>query len=199
MIDDLPGDDRAKRDRTARLLMVVQILRANGTRGVTPAEIAKRTGMAKRTVYRDLQRHRRRAGDPRLERGRPLGRGRRGLPAAAPPDPVRGDGDLPLGAAARPVHGQARPGACVGVHEARGGPAGLAARPRRADGAGPREPGRGPGVQPPRRGPHQGVGRPARRRLRVPARALRRQARARAGRRSGRTCSSRRCRPTRST
>ena len=30
MIDDLPGDDRAKRDRTARLLMVVQILRANG-------------------------------------------------------------------------------------------------------------------------------------------------------------------------
>ena len=43
-----------KRDRTARLLMVVQILRANGTRGVTPAEIAKRTGMAKRTVYRDL-------------------------------------------------------------------------------------------------------------------------------------------------
>jgi proteasome accessory factor B len=54
LIDDLPGDDRAKRDRTARLLMVVQILRANGTRGVTPAEIAKRTGMAKRTVYRDL-------------------------------------------------------------------------------------------------------------------------------------------------
>ncbi len=54
MIDDLPGDDRAKRDRTARLLMVVQILRANGTRGVTPAEIARRTGMAKRTVYRDL-------------------------------------------------------------------------------------------------------------------------------------------------
>ena len=53
MIDDLPGDDRAKRDRTARLLMVVQILRANGTRGVTPAEIAKRTGMAKRRVYRD--------------------------------------------------------------------------------------------------------------------------------------------------
>ena len=34
--------------------MVVQILRANGTRGVTPAEIARRTGMAKRTVYRDL-------------------------------------------------------------------------------------------------------------------------------------------------
>ncbi len=55
MIDDLPGDERAKRDRTARLLMVVQILRANGTHGITPGEIAKRTGMAKRTVYRDLR------------------------------------------------------------------------------------------------------------------------------------------------
>jgi predicted DNA-binding transcriptional regulator YafY len=52
--DDLPAEDRGKRDRTARLLMVLQILRANGTRGVTPAEIARRTGMAKRTVYRDL-------------------------------------------------------------------------------------------------------------------------------------------------
>ena len=50
MIDELPGDDRAKRDRTARLLNVGSILRANGTLGITPAEIAKRTGMAKRTV-----------------------------------------------------------------------------------------------------------------------------------------------------
>jgi predicted DNA-binding transcriptional regulator YafY len=54
-VDDLPADDRAKRDRTARLLTVVQILRANGTTGVTPIEIARRTGMAKRTVYRDLR------------------------------------------------------------------------------------------------------------------------------------------------
>jgi proteasome accessory factor B len=53
--DDLPGDERAKRDRTARLLTVVQVLRANGTRGVTPDEIAKRTGISRRTVYRDLQ------------------------------------------------------------------------------------------------------------------------------------------------
>jgi predicted DNA-binding transcriptional regulator YafY len=51
---DLQTEDRGKRDRTARLLMVVQVLRANGERGVTPDEIAKRTGMAKRTVYRDL-------------------------------------------------------------------------------------------------------------------------------------------------
>ena len=54
MTMDLRDEDRVKRDRTARLLMVVQVLRANGERGVTPAEIAKRTGMAKRTVYRDL-------------------------------------------------------------------------------------------------------------------------------------------------
>ena len=51
---ELRDEDRVKRDRTARLLMVVQVLRASGEHGVTPAEIAKRTGMAKRTVYRDL-------------------------------------------------------------------------------------------------------------------------------------------------
>jgi len=55
VFDDLPGDDRAKRDRTARLLTVVGVLRANGTHGITPQEIARRTGMAKRTVYRDLK------------------------------------------------------------------------------------------------------------------------------------------------
>jgi predicted DNA-binding transcriptional regulator YafY len=55
VLDDLPGDERAKRDRTARLLTVVSVLRANGTQGITPLEIAKRTGMAKRTVYRDLK------------------------------------------------------------------------------------------------------------------------------------------------
>jgi proteasome accessory factor B len=55
VFDDLPGDERAKRDRTARLLTVVGVLRANGTRGITPPEIAKRTGVAKRTVYRDLK------------------------------------------------------------------------------------------------------------------------------------------------
>jgi proteasome accessory factor B len=54
MLPEPSAEDRVKRDRTARLLMVVQILRANGSRGVTPAEVAKRTGMAKRTVYRDL-------------------------------------------------------------------------------------------------------------------------------------------------
>lgn len=45
---------RAKRDKTARLLRVVHILRAFGEQGVHPAEIAKQTGMAVRTIYRDL-------------------------------------------------------------------------------------------------------------------------------------------------
>ena len=46
---ELRDEDRVKRDRTARLLMVVQVLRANGEHGVTPAEIAKRTGMSRAT------------------------------------------------------------------------------------------------------------------------------------------------------
>ncbi len=54
MTDDLPGDERAKRDRTARLLNVVAILQAHGEQGVTPGEIAKRTATSRRTVYRDL-------------------------------------------------------------------------------------------------------------------------------------------------
>jgi proteasome accessory factor B len=84
VIDDLPGDDRAKRDRTARLLMVVQILRANGTRGVTPAEIAKRTGMAKRTVYRDLRALQDELGIPAWSEG-----GRWGVDAEAFLPPLR--------------------------------------------------------------------------------------------------------------
>ena len=55
MIDDEPADERAKRDRTARLLNVVAILQAHGQTGVTPSEIARRTGTSRRTVYRDLQ------------------------------------------------------------------------------------------------------------------------------------------------
>src|SRR5262245_6199143 len=57
----MPGFDdgaservRAKRDKTARLLRVVHILRAYGEQGVHPDEIAKQTGMNRRTVYRDL-------------------------------------------------------------------------------------------------------------------------------------------------
>lgn len=54
MVEDLPGDDRVKRDRLARLLNVVRILEAHGGDGVSPNEIARRTGVARRTVYRDL-------------------------------------------------------------------------------------------------------------------------------------------------
>jgi proteasome accessory factor B len=45
---------RAKQDRTARLLNTVSILQGYGEAGVTPDEIAARTGVARRTVYRDL-------------------------------------------------------------------------------------------------------------------------------------------------
>ncbi len=43
-----------KRDRLARLLSVLRVLHAHGEAGVAPTEIARRTGMSPRTVYRDL-------------------------------------------------------------------------------------------------------------------------------------------------
>jgi predicted DNA-binding transcriptional regulator YafY len=43
-----------KRDRLARMLRVVGVLRAH-PEGIRPAEIARRTGVATRTVYRDLR------------------------------------------------------------------------------------------------------------------------------------------------
>ncbi|HEY6570261.1 MAG TPA: WYL domain-containing protein [Candidatus Limnocylindrales bacterium] len=55
----LDGDasDRGdgKRDRLARLLGVLAALQASGEAGIRPDEIARRTGMSKRTVYRDLR------------------------------------------------------------------------------------------------------------------------------------------------
>ena len=53
---DTPDGERleGKRDRLARLLSVLRVLHAHGEGGVTPREIARRTGMSARTVYRDL-------------------------------------------------------------------------------------------------------------------------------------------------
>jgi proteasome accessory factor B len=53
VIDDL---DRAsgKQDRLARFYRVLQVLESHGDKGATPAEIARLTGVSKRTVYRDL-------------------------------------------------------------------------------------------------------------------------------------------------
>ena len=50
------GEERAfgKRDRLARMLRVVAVLRGH-PEGIRPAEIARRTGVATRTVYRDLR------------------------------------------------------------------------------------------------------------------------------------------------
>ena len=54
---DEEGGDRAeaKRDRLARLLSVLGVLQASGEAGIRPDEIARRTGMSERTVYRDLR------------------------------------------------------------------------------------------------------------------------------------------------
>lgn len=53
---DAPEGERleGKRDRLARLLSVLRVLHAHGEEGVTPREVARRTGMSPRTVYRDL-------------------------------------------------------------------------------------------------------------------------------------------------
>jgi predicted DNA-binding transcriptional regulator YafY len=44
-----------KRDRLARLLSVLRVLHAHGDAGISPGEIARRTGMSKRSIYRDLK------------------------------------------------------------------------------------------------------------------------------------------------
>ncbi len=55
MMDE--GNDRltAKRDRLARFYRVLRVLQAYGEQGVRIEEIARRVGMSKRTVYRDLR------------------------------------------------------------------------------------------------------------------------------------------------
>jgi proteasome accessory factor B len=54
--DLLPEGERieGKRDRLARLLSVLRLLHAHGDTGITPGELARRTGMSKRSIYRDL-------------------------------------------------------------------------------------------------------------------------------------------------
>jgi predicted DNA-binding transcriptional regulator YafY len=53
--DDERGEDRAKQDRTARLLNTVAILQQCGDAGATPNDIAARNGVSRRTAYRDLK------------------------------------------------------------------------------------------------------------------------------------------------
>jgi proteasome accessory factor B len=56
---DEPAEESAriegKRDRLARLLSVLRVLQAHGDAGISPGEIARRTGMSKRSIYRDLR------------------------------------------------------------------------------------------------------------------------------------------------
>src|SRR6476646_948177 len=51
---DETGRSFGKRDRLARMLRVVTVLRGH-PEGIRPAEIARRVGVAPRTVYRDLR------------------------------------------------------------------------------------------------------------------------------------------------
>jgi proteasome accessory factor B len=53
MIEDEAERPFGKRDRLARMLRVVTVLRGH-PEGIRPAEIARRVGVATRTVYRDL-------------------------------------------------------------------------------------------------------------------------------------------------
>jgi proteasome accessory factor B len=53
MIEDGPERAFGKRDRLARMLRVVAVLRGH-PEGIRPAEIARRVGVTPRTVYRDL-------------------------------------------------------------------------------------------------------------------------------------------------
>lgn len=55
MTDDFENEGHVKQDRTARLLNTVRILQASGEAGISPDEIAARTGVARRTAYRDLR------------------------------------------------------------------------------------------------------------------------------------------------
>jgi predicted DNA-binding transcriptional regulator YafY len=52
-LDDGTGRTFGKRDRLARMLRVVAVLRGH-PEGIRPAEIARRVGVSPRTVYRDL-------------------------------------------------------------------------------------------------------------------------------------------------
>jgi proteasome accessory factor B len=55
MTDDPNDRLTAKRDRLARFYRVLRVLQAYGEQGVRTEEIARRVGMSKRTVYRDLR------------------------------------------------------------------------------------------------------------------------------------------------
>ncbi len=53
--DEGGGRMEVKRDRLARLLAVLGVLHAAGEAGIRPEEIARRTQMSRRTIYRDLK------------------------------------------------------------------------------------------------------------------------------------------------
>ena len=108
----------AKRDRLARLIRVVTVLRGHPD-GIR----TRRHRQADRHLAADrLPRpagHRGRDRGRRLVGGRQVGRRRRGVPAGPQADPVGGDGRRPVGAADGPLRRQVRPGPRGRVREAR--------------------------------------------------------------------------------
>ena len=119
------ADDRypAKRDRTARLMRLVQILNAH-PEGIRTAEVAERVGMSVRTVYRDLKAIEGELDVPLWQEGGRWGVDQEpGLPAATQADPGRGDGGRPRDAADGPVRRQVRPRPRGRIREARAGSA----------------------------------------------------------------------------
>ena len=121
-----------KRDRLARMLRVVTVLRGHPDGHPPSRDRAPGRGRDPDRLPRPAGA---RGGGRRrgLVRGRPVGRRRRGVPAAAQADPRRGHGGRPVGAADGPLRRQVRPGPRGGLREARGGPAAAARRARRAD------------------------------------------------------------------
>ena len=97
-----------KRDRLARLLSVLRVLQAHGDAGISPAEIARRTGMSKRTIYRDLDALQSEIGVPIWSDERAVGRRSRRVPAAARAHLLRGDGRVPVRTARGPLRRRVR-------------------------------------------------------------------------------------------
>ena len=165
------------------------------TAGRSPA----RVGMSVRTVYRDLSAIEGELGIPLWSEGGRWGVDGDGVPAAAQAHP---DEAMAVVLSARLMVRYADkydPDLGVGVREARRGPAGGAARARRADARRAVAPPDATTVQPPRPAADAGLGGAAGRRARVRAGAATARARRRGPPASGRTSSSRRSRPTRCT
>ena len=184
-----------KRDRLARMLRVVTVLRGHPD-GIRPPEIARRVGVATRTVYRDLRALEEEVGVAVWSED-----GLWGVVGEEflPPLKLTLDEAMAVVLSAPadgPLRRQVRPGSGGRLREARGGPAPAARRARRAHPGRPGAASARRGVQRARPSPDPGLGRATGRDPRVRAGPLRHRTPRPARPSSVRTSSSRRCRPT---